>query len=393
MRTGLKVVLLTMMVLLGCVSAYGKVSYRLSYKDDKQFDGLKKTSWNGWFFDGNGKVAGTLAVDCAKPSASGYKVKASALLIGSSKKISLSGICVLDLQTGLVRGTLTASSTGETMEIRITQYKAYGVLIRGSEKYDFDCGRRFSSDKAETRSAKLAETQGNYVMACWAEPILGAFRGFVGLTIKVNAKGKAKISGYLPDGSKVNVTAQAVFDDRNGVFVPVFAQVHNKKGAFGGFLLCLSKSCEVLSVSKLGNGYWDGISAKTARSANLYFQRIGRVSNSSGPLATREYTIQSWTPKSGWGSVYVDYGGEELIAATVPGTKMTYSGGKFNPLDQTSKLKLSYKSKTGELTGSFKLQTKSGLTYNSKVAGVFINGIGYMSGFTKEKGCVGLAIR
>ena len=54
---------------------------------------------------------------------------------------------------------------------------------------------------------------------------------------------------------------------------------------------------------------------------------------------------------------------------------------------------LSYKDKTGELTGSFKLQTTSGKSYNSKIAGVFINGFGYMSGFTKEKGSIGLAIK
>lgn len=391
MKEWFKAAILAMTVSLGVVSAYGTYSYSLAYKDEKQFDGLKKTSWDGWLFNGAGKVIGTLSIDCAKPTAAGYKVKASALLMGSAKKLSFSGICLLDATTfkiPCVTGKLL-SKTGETLDVNIFQYNTWGSLTRGSETYDFDTGRRFASDKAETRTALLAQAQGNYVMACWAEPTVGSFRGFVGLTIMVNAKGKAKISGYLPDGSKVSTTVQAVYDDQNGVFVPVFAQVNSKKGFFGGYLLCLSKEAEV----KNGNGFWDGLAAKTARSATLLYQDMARVSNATGPLATTTYLIQSWTPQGGWGKVFGDYDGQEIIAATVPGTQMTFQGKKFNPIDQSSKLKLSYKDKTGELTGSFKLQTTSGKTYSSKIAGVFINGFGYMSGFTKGKGSIGLAIK
>ena len=379
MKTWFRIALLATVASLGCASAYGKYSYSLAYKDEKQFDGLKKTSWDGWIFNGNGRVVGTLSIDCAKPTAAGYKVKASALLMGSNKKLSFSGTCLLDSTFKIPRVTgKLLSKTGEMLDVNIHQYTTWGSLTRGSETYDFDTGRRFASDKAETRTAMLAQAQGSYVMACWAEPTVGSFRGFVGLTIKVNAKGKAKVAGYLPDGSKISTTAQAVYDDQNGAFVPIFAQVNGKKGSFGGYLLCLSKEAEV----KNGNGFWE--TPALARSATLLYQDMARVSNATGPLATSVYLIQSWTPQRGWGVVLGDYDGQEIIAATVPGTQMTFQGKKFNPIDQSSKLKLSYKDKTGELTGSFKLQTTSGKSYNSKIAGVFINGFGYMSGFTKE---------
>ena len=383
------------LALVGIDSAYGKFAYSLTYKDDKSFDGLRAAKWNGWVFNGTGKVIGTLQVSCGKATAAGYKIKATAILMGYSKKLSftkVAEICQLDTKTGLVAGRIQ-TPTGESMTIRLSQYNVFGQITCGSETYDYDCGRDFAADKNEQRAAMIAQWQGNYVMAAWAEPSVGSFRGFVGLTIKITNKGKATIKGTLPDGNTISTTAQAVYDDQYGLFLPIYAQLYGKKGAFGGFLLCISKNLEVLDNKKLGTGFWDGYAAKTPRYAALTFMTLERVTGSTGPSPSQIYAIRGFTAQGGVGTVFGTYDGQEIMIDTVPGTALTYVNRKFTPVENASKLKLSYKDKTGELTGSFKLQTKAGKTYTAKIVGVFAGKLGLMTGLTKEKGSLGLVVQ
>lgn len=70
-------------------------------------------------------------------------------------------------------------------------------------------------------------------------------RGYGSLTVEVRSKGKAKISGTLGDGTKVNVSSQLIVGDTGMSCLPVLAPLYGKKGGFGfviwfqnGKLLC-----------------------------------------------------------------------------------------------------------------------------------------------------------
>ena len=90
------------------------------------------------------------------------------------------------------------------------------------------------------------------------------------LTVTIAAKGKAKVSGYLADGTRVSVSAQMITKD--GKFLlPVFAPLYTgKKGGFAFILDLSGASAQIINMSKLVS-----IISKTPYSVTLGILAVG----------------------------------------------------------------------------------------------------------------------
>lgn len=296
----------------------------------------RATVYDGYLMDEAGAPAGTVQVKVAKgkkSKASGTyasKVTASVQIRGTAKKVSFKGGIasadgsVTDMQTrGMV---LRLSLGGETLSGWVDGYRVSGV-------------RNFfsSTDKEDKRRAKEANARfkGRYVNLAYPS-------GYLGLSIA--SSGKAKASGLI-GGAKVTATVQLLLDDDRAlmpVVLPkagqtafVVSYAPDSEIAVDG----LGPDCEVGEPSLLGDGaVFDlGDGAEILREA----------------LADKGV----------------------LQAERLPGAVGVRQSGKRWVVEDEA-LKLTYKSKGGAFSGSFRAycQTAAGRTktFSVSVSGLMI---------------------
>lgn len=380
--------------------------FNLTLANDQTFDGLKPSTFYGWVENGTGQPIGYITCKVGKPNqAALHKVSASVTLLGQKSKLSFSGNLPKNMDTALdeIEGVLI-SKIGARLELYyITQLELRGQLTLGSAAYLVKGVRDFSADKYDTRKTLLQQYQGDYVFAPQIiAPTSGKFYGSIGLTVKVNAKGVAKVNGVLPDGNKFSVSTRLLLDD-TGAHLPLFGQLYGKIGGFGGYIFNMDTF-----LSDTGStGFWDGTGAKTVCGGDVWYGRYntvpvgGRVSNSTMPSAGMHSNETFMVINTGGGALaplkgaeYKDFFGLEINRDMLPSPlNMTFAGKKFTPVAvNPSNFKLSYVLKTGVLKGSCKIMTTSSKAFNAKINGIWINGYGWINATTKEKGCVGMLV-
>lgn len=211
-----------------------------------------------------------------------------------------------------------------------------------------------SKDKAE-KSAATAFAAGK--SGAWTFA-LGTDAGYAAFSVSVDKKGKGKLAGTLPDGTKVSARTQGVLGD--GVLAVPFA--YAKKGSLG--LVFWVKGDGTVSVSdltalRLANGSAAAVRAVVAPSAAF------RLAD-----------------------------GERTFTAGEVSQKFEVSGGKWNVPKANRKaetnpnpfaLKLSYKAKDGTAKGTFtvvdgKVKTKY------TVVGTVVGGRFYGSAYVRNAG-------
>jgi hypothetical protein len=191
-----------------------------------------------------------------------------------------------------------------------------------------------AASKADATAAMKAY-KGAYTVA-WQE---GGVWG--GVTVTVANKGKAKIAGFLPDGTKVGANGQLMLGDGSACVTVVST---NKKAPLG-FNLWLTG----------GTAVADGFGAEALAA------KAGALAASATVVCDYIETCRAC--------------GEEPASVKVSGRKWVVSS------RQATALKLSYNAKAGSFKGSFKVG-KAKATVN----GVVVNGVGYGSAVIKKKG-------
>lgn len=73
--------------------------------------------------------------------------------------------------------------------------------------------------------------------------------GYTLLSINIQAQGKAKISGYAPDGTKITATSQLVEID-GYIYLPITVQLYNKKGGFSALFKVVNGKPEAITISR-----------------------------------------------------------------------------------------------------------------------------------------------
>lgn len=393
------------MLACGLATVAHATPFNLTLANDQTFDGLKATTYYGWVENGTGQPIGYITCKVGKPDrAALHKVTATVTLLGQKSKLNFSGKLPKNMDTDFdeIEGDLFSKIGAPLRVLYITQLELRGELTLGSATYLVKGVRDFAADKYDTRKSLLQQYQGDYVFAPQIiAPTDGKFYGSIGLTVKVNAKGVAKINGILPDGNKFSVSTRLLLDD-TGAHLPVFGQLYGKQGGFGGYIFNMVN----FTSDTDREGFWDGTGAKTARGGKVWYGAYGgdlvggKVSLSTMPAAGKHENQTFMTLDIGGGILaqikgaqYTDFFGliinEDLLPSPL---EMSFAGKKFTPAANQCKFKLSYVQKTGALKGSCQIMTTSSQKFNAKINGVWINGRGWINATTKDKGCVGMLV-
>ena len=299
--------------------AEAAVSERVLYPDGtaeatpvEKFD--LAASYDGYVLKGE-SLAGTIFVKVAKAGKTGEsKVTATVQLAGQKKKtykgvVGATGRFVMDDLT-LVFGREALSGT------------VGGLEIRGSRNV-------FAAKDANSKASAAAamRTYKNAYSVAWQQ---GGLWG--GVTVTVGNKGKAKIAGFLPDGTKVSANGQLML---------------------GEDAACVT----ILSTSK-----------KAPLGFNLWLQGGAATADGLGADA-----LAAKVGALGGGKSFKC----SLLGADVP---VTVAGKKWSvATDKATALKLTFTPKTGAFKGSFKVGKAK-----ATITGVVVNGLGFGSAVVKK---------
>ena len=314
----------------------------------------------------NGSLAGTIQVKVGKPGKDGMAaVKATVIGLDGKKKslkaaekgkvlVSTTGPTTISLVGGdACEVTLGAKGMGGT-------YGSYGI----------DGGLNVFASKVAADKSVAADVLGKWqgaVNVAWQ----GA-QGWNGISVSIAAKGKAKVSGTLADGTKVSAKGQLVVGEE-WCCVPV---VESKKAklAFVVWLPLNALAARSTGVVGLANAI---VGKPGTLKAGAAFRLGGEMGDAKyGAYLPNGVSVTGgakWTlPKAG------------KVQLAKDGTVDAAKAGA-NP----SGLKLTYKAKDGTFKGSFKAYADVGGKPKGttvKVSGVLVGGVGYGAATVKGGG-------
>lgn len=310
-------------------------------KAETPFEG--NATYNGWVRNADGSIAGLLTVKAAK-AAKPEKGGQSKLTItytpfgGKKQTIKLANDAMPvagGVATVAIPGVGTVKFTGDALV-------GVGVDVQAGKD------RIKSKDKGEKAAATAAAASkaGVWTFA------LGTDAGYAAFSVTVDKKGKGKLTGTFPDGTKVSVSAQGVLGD--GVLAIPFA--YAKKGT-------------------LGFVFWvkdDG----TAALSDL----------TGGALGTARPTVVAPSASHRLAD------GEHVFTAGDVSQAFTVAGKKWNVPKQNKRaevdpnptgLKLSFTEKTGAVKGTFTVVDGKAKTKYT-VVGAVVGGRFYGSAYVRK---------
>lgn len=369
---------------------------------DVEYD-LKLTyTYDGYILDADGNMAGTIQLKTAKGkwdkanNVTNVTAEATVMLLGEGK-VRLKGVLGKDLS-----GTLTSSNSSDGRELE--------VALSGSDMVGTfnDCevvgARNIFAKKTyldRRRALSMEENwKGYYVVVLRAESDESSLgNGYIGLSVQVKSRGKARVSGTMPDGTKVAYTGNMeVFDDN--CVLPVVVPLHaGKKGGFG-FLLSFS---EESGVSASAVSEWSNTTAPFI--STLAVEDAGDVSGiSSGSTFAIEDSFEidgveideSLLPAD----VEVAVSGSRWSTPKSDRVKFDAAEGSYEVQTEygnPAALSLSASSGKGTFRGRFKVFaiTDAGKSkkYTAVVNGVVLNGAGYGTATIKKIGSVPVTVK
>ena len=346
------------------------------------FDSTKTTAYNGYLIDDSGNLVGFFAVKVNKVDRTGACNAIVTIQTAGGKK-----------QT--IKGTISAvDGTGQGALAGLT-FTASGVTGTLSG-YSVDGAIDASKSKDAATVAVLNNFKGkSYAMALEPEAATGAnaamANGIAGLSIVFSMRGKTKVTGTMPDGTKVSVSSQLIVGSE-WCCLPV---VYSKAGSSLAFLLWFDRDGNFDSVS--GMTTWKGRGFEVKWNDEVAVSKVGNLSGTY-------YFNLAETP--------TEIGGAEVISELLPvDVAITPAGAKWNIAkakavkldrsgnlsygDNPSGLKLTYTAKTGMFKGSLSLYTMNGgrLKKNKvTISGIVVNGVGHGTATLKNVGCWSVTI-
>ena len=230
---------------------FAKVSFRTEgIQSDEAFAGNK--NYQGWLKDDNGTIVGKITVKAAKIDAKTgrCKVTATVEMAGLKKNITDSfvvntngiGVCGYTYSRGLDGLELGGSWLHGTLNIEGKAYKLEGgadLAKTDAARFDAYKGGVWAiAIRPYVREAYVWDGDLDAPDFDWVNSqLLKMANGYCGLSVSAAAKGKVKVTGFMPNGAKVNVTAQMVAGDNGANCVPVVVQTD--KARHGGFSFML----------------------------------------------------------------------------------------------------------------------------------------------------------
>lgn len=314
-------------------------------------------------------------------------------------------------------GSATLEAKGYEMDIA-----ADAAGVTGSfEGYDLYAWENiFSAKTFNERKVALAQLDdhgGAYTVALSADD--SGYDGYAVIGLTIGARGRTKVTGTMPDGTRVSATAQMIVAD-DVCCLPVVAPMYTgKKGGFG-FLLTFNElededdddydSADTNAVDEVTAPYeLSGVSSWYAGDGSVIsFLSLVAAAKASA-LANGTHTFSA--DISGF-----EIEGEDIEEGLTPdGTAFTVASGRWTfPRADTVRytaddgyeitrdngnpaaLKLTYNARYGTFKGSFKLYgiTEAGRSrrHTVMVNGVIVDGVGFGSASIKGVGAIPVAI-
>ena len=390
-------------------SYYNGVTFEANFKrilrdpaNDTPFNLSVATTYLGWLTDADGNLVGsvTVKVTKGKKGATTTKATATVTMLGA-KKVTL-------------KGTFDANGVGQgaLAGLVLTGNGLAGSLTVKGATYTADGARDVSKAAKDPDQAvfkALNKKVWTLVLAPDDEKDVPAFaNGFAGLSVSMGMKGKAKLSGTMPDGTKLTISAQTIVGDYN-CCIPI---IYSKAKSSIGFLVWIDRAGAALDVTAISE--WKSKPTGSAAFATeldlVDFAALKAIGEST------TFSVEAGDLPASLAGVQTDYlpAAEPVTvaprkwtlnkAATIKYKKgvfdqTAYDKGVASGKTNKSALKLRYTAKSGLYTGGFSIYTVNntarGATLKKVTAtvnGVVCDGVGYGSATIKKHGTMPVAI-
>ena len=368
---------------------------------DVEYNFATTHSYDGYLLNGDEELAGTILLKTSKgrwsraEEETNVTATATLVLLGEGK-IKLKGTLGEDLSGTLTATTksdereLDVSLSGSNMEGTFGNYTVVGVRDISGKKTYFD----------RTKAKAMGDDwKGNYVVALKAESDESSFgNGYVGLSVQVRANGKARVSGTMPDGTKVSYSSRMEISD-DSCTLPVVVQLHRgKKGGFG-FLLTFSDNSDVslYALSNWSNPDVPFVASLTAEGAG---RASGIIAGSLTFSIEEDFDIEGIDDSLLPSDVSVTVSGGSWRTPKTDSVKFVAEDSAYEVRTEygnPSGLSLSAKSGVGTFRGRFKVftVTEAGRPkkYTATVKGAVLDDVGYGTATIKKIGSVPVTVR
>ena len=353
----------------------GRTTVVRLFEEDDDTPPEGNTTYNGWVRDESGSLKGTITIKTGKPNDDGvFKPTVRWTPIEGPKKpvtIPKGDYPTVD------DPVLEIPGVGD---VRIGGESVVGINV------DIQAAADFSKNKVRKvdYNTRLASKAGSWTFAFVTD------QGPATFAVTVSKKGKGKLTGFLPDGTKVSASAQGVLGD-SALAIP-FAL--GKKAPCGFvFWVMDDGTADVSDFSRL----------RTAKLAFEIAETVGPAAlrtpaAATYPFALDETAVRASVPDAideTFLPLTVAFNGKKFDAGKA--AKVSYKGGVLAVDTSKGKnvtgLKLSYSK--GVLKGSFTVYAvTSGKLVKNKftVAGVLIDGVGYAAGTNKKLSAIPLVL-
>ena len=369
---------------------------------DLEYDFASAHVYDGYLLNDEGGVAGTIQLKTSKAK---WDKKEEATNVTASATIMLLGEGTVRL-----KGSLDDSLSGSLAPTKASDERELSVSLTGSAmEGDFDSytvvgarnlfGRKTYFDYVLSQGTE-DNWKGTYVAALRAESDESSLgNGYLPLSIQVKAKGKARVAGTLPDGTKIAYSGQMEVRD-GGCVLPVAVPLYSGKKGGLGFLVEFSDEdgVSVSSASEWSNTAIPFTSALTTIGAGAVSQIVSGSSFAlEGGFDIEDIEIdESLLPED----VEVTVSGSKWRVPKADRVKFVKDDAAYEVQTEygnTAGLALSFNAKTGTFRGSFKVfgVTEAGKSkkYTAAVNGVVLDGEGFGTATVKKVGAVPVTVK
>lgn len=364
-----------------------------SAENDLPFTATVASTYIGWLTDADGNLVGSVSIKVQKGKAGAASSKATAqvTMIGA-KKISL-------------KGEIDANGNGQgaLAGLVFTANGLAGTLSANGGVWTVDGARdvaKTSKDPEQSVFNALNKKVWTLVLAPIGDNPPAFANGFAGLSVSMGTKGKAKLSGVLPDGTKLSLSAQTIVGEYNCCIPFVYSKT---KGSIG-FIVWVDRAGAAVDVTSISE--WKGSptgSAPFAVKMGLEdFDTLEAIPASATFCmdpedlpATLQGVQAAFLPTAELVSV------EPRKWTLAKAATVKYKQGVFDQAaydkgvaqrkTNNAGLKLRYTAKSGLYSGSFTIFTLQGTSLKKVTAtvnGVVCGGVGYGSALVKKQGAM-----
>ena len=369
---------------------------------DVEYEIRSKYVYDGYLLDGDGNMAGTIQLKTSKGKWSRANEDTN---VTASATVKLLGEGTIRLKGSLgddLSGTLASTKVSDERELEVT---LSGSGMGGTFEDYTVVGTRYIHGKKtyldRTRALAADDTwKGFYVVVLKAdsdESSLG--NGYVGLSVQVMANGRGRVTGTMPDGTRVSYSGRMEVMDDNVCVFPVAIPLHRgKKGGFG-FLVTFDESgVSVSAVSSWTNTDVPFTSALAAEADGAAYAT--EISSNAAFALEEPFELEGVDDSLLPSDVEVTVSGKRWSTPKTDKVKFSAEDGGYTVLTEygnPSGLSLAVSPAKGTFKGKFKVfaVTEAGKSksYKATVAGAVLDGVGYGTATIKKLGSVPVTVK